>query len=117
MSSLPPTTGADVPPASPQKTAPMTPAETHGQDARATNATVRLGRYAVIAAILIVIGLVVGLVPRWRARHVLAKETAENAEEFVSVVSPTPGKSDLGVPLPAEVQAFVEAPRYARAHG
>lgn len=82
-----------------------------------TSAPVNLGRYALVAGILIVIGLVVGLVPRWHARRVLAKETAENAVQFVAVVSPTPGKSDLGVPLPAEVQAFVEAPIYARANG
>jgi len=35
----------------------------------------------------------------------------------VAVVSPVPGNSNLGVPLPAEVQAFVEAPIYARASG
>jgi len=35
----------------------------------------------------------------------------------VNVVSPVPGKSGFGVPLPAEVQAFVEAPIYARASG
>lgn len=57
------------------------------------------------------------MVPRWHARQVLARETAENAVQFVSVVLPAPGKSDLGVPLPAEVQAFVEAPIYARANG
>src|SRR5215469_10119692 len=107
MSSLPPTTGAGIPPAPPKKT--DSPAR--------TETPIRLGRYALIAVILIAIGLVVGLVPRWHARHILAKETADNEVQFVSVVSPTPGKSDLGVPLPAEVQAFVEAPRYARAHG
>jgi RND family efflux transporter MFP subunit len=66
---------------------------------------------------LIVIGLAVGLVPRWLARRALAKETVENAVQTVAVVSPSPGKSDMGVPLPAEVQAFVEAPIYARANG
>lgn len=39
------------------------------------------------------------------------------ATQYVSVVSPAPGKSELGVPLPAEVQAFVEAPIFARASG
>lgn len=119
MSSLPPITGKDVPPASSKKTETPEQIEAHGSrlDRDATNAPVKLGRYVLIAAVLIVIGLVVGLVPRWHARRALAKETAENAVQFVSVVSPTPGKSDLGVPLPAEVQAFVEAPIYARASG
>ena len=117
MSSLPPTSNPVASQVPAQKPTPASSVETHGRDARATNAPVKLGRYALIAAILIVIGLVVGLVPRWHSRQVLAKETAENAVQFVSVVSPTPGKSDMGVPLPAEVQAFVEAPIYARANG
>jgi membrane fusion protein, multidrug efflux system len=78
---------------------------------------VKLGRFLVVAIILIVIGLVVGLVPRWFARRALARETAENVVPSVAVVSPEPGKSEMGVPLPAEVQAFVEAPIYARASG
>jgi RND family efflux transporter MFP subunit len=78
---------------------------------------VKLGRFGLIAVILIVIGLAVGIVPRWLARRALNKETAENAVQSVAVISPAPGKSDLGVPLPAEVQAFVEAPIYARANG
>jgi len=78
---------------------------------------VKLGRIFAAIIILIVIGLAVGLIPRWRARHALARETAENVVQSVAVVSPAPGKTDMGVPLPAEVQAFVEAPIYARANG
>jgi RND family efflux transporter MFP subunit len=78
---------------------------------------VKLGRIFAIATVLIIIGLVVGLVPRMRARHSLARETVAEAVQSVSVVSPSPGKADLGVPLPAEVQAFVEAPIFARASG
>ena len=96
-----------APPSGPTTSPPQTSSPT----------PVKLGRFALIASILIVIGLVVGFVPRWHARRVLAKETAENAVPFVAVVSPEPGKSDLGVPLPAEVQAYVEAPIYARANG
>jgi membrane fusion protein, multidrug efflux system len=77
----------------------------------------KLGRFVIVAVILIVIGLAVGLLPRWFARRALAKETVENSTQTVAVVSPSPGKSDMGVPLPAEVQAFVEAPIYARANG
>src|SRR5215472_7616219 len=81
------------------------------------DAPVKLGRFASIAVFLIVVGLVVGLLPRWFARRSLAKETAEMAVQSVAVVLPKPGKTDLGVPLPAEVQAFVEAPIFARASG
>lgn len=96
---MPPTTPVTSPPTSP----PAAP--------------VKLGRFATIAVVLIVVGLVVGLVPRWFARQSLEKETREMAVQSVAVVSPSPGKSDLGVPLPAEVQAYVEAPIYARASG
>jgi membrane fusion protein (multidrug efflux system) len=78
---------------------------------------VKLGLIFTVAIILIIIGLAVGLIPRWMSRRALAKETAENAVPSVSVVTPAPGKTDMGVPLPAEVQAFVEAPIYARANG
>ena len=77
----------------------------------------RLSRFALIAVVIVLIGLAIGLLPRWRARHTLARETQELAVTSVAVVSPTPGKTDLGVPLTAEVQAFVEAPIYARASG
>jgi membrane fusion protein, multidrug efflux system len=100
-------TTPSVPPASPpapSKTAPPSP-------------PVKLGKFAIVAMILIVIGLAVGFVPRFLARRALARETAENAIPSVAVVSPEPGKSEMGVPLPAEVQAFVEAPIYARANG
>jgi RND family efflux transporter MFP subunit len=78
---------------------------------------VKLGPIFLVAAVLVIIGLAVGLIPRMLARRSLAKETAANAIQSVTVVSPGPGKADMGVPLPAEVQAFVEAPIYARASG
>jgi membrane fusion protein, multidrug efflux system len=78
---------------------------------------VKLGRIFAVAIILVVIGLAVGLIPRWLAKRSLAKETGENSLPSVAVISPAPGKSEMGVPLPAEVQAFVEAPIYARANG
>jgi len=93
--------------ATPPPTAPAHP----------TPRPVRLGPIFVVAAVLIVIGLVVGIVPRYLSHRSLVKETAENAVQSVAVVSPEPGKADLGVPLPAEVQAFVEAPIFARASG
>ncbi len=81
------------------------------------SAPIKLGPIAIVAVILIIVGLAVGIVPRWLAKQALAKETAEMAVRYVAVVSPTPGKSEMGVPLPAEVQAYVEAPIFARANG
>jgi membrane fusion protein (multidrug efflux system) len=77
----------------------------------------RFGRFALVAAALIVIGLLAGFLPRLHARHVLEAETRALAVSTVVVVSPAPGKSSLGVPLPAEIAAYVEAPIYARASG
>lgn len=98
-------------------TPPATPTPAPANPPPPAPSPVKLSRIFTIAAVLIVIGLVIGIVPRWFARRALAKETTENAVQYVSVVSPEPGKSDLGVPLPAEVQAYVEAPIYARASG
>ena len=78
---------------------------------------VSLRRIAEIVVVRIVIGLVIGLVPRWRARHRLLAETRTDSVVTVNVISPTPSKSDLGTPLPAEVQAFVQATIHARASG
>jgi len=78
---------------------------------------VKLGLIFTVAVVLIIIGLAVGLIPRFLAKRALVKETAENAVQTVETVSPGPGKTEMGVPLPAEVQAFVEAPIYARANG
>jgi RND family efflux transporter MFP subunit len=78
---------------------------------------VSLRRIAEIVVVLIVIGLVVGLVPRWRARHKLLAETRADSVVTVNVISPVPATSDLGTPLPAEVQAFVQATIHARASG
>lgn len=78
---------------------------------------VRLGRFALIVGILLLIGLAVGLWPRWLARRALAEEAREESGTSVAVVLPVPGKAGLGTPLSAEVRAFVEAPIYARASG
>ena len=107
MNTTPPATPA------PKQASPSSPAAANPPPA----APVKLSRIFTVAAILIVIGLVIGIVPRWFARRALARETVQNAVRYVSVVSPEPGKSDMGVPLPAEVQAYVEAPIYARASG
>jgi len=78
---------------------------------------VNLRRPVGIICVLIVIGLAIGFVPRWLARRHLVLETQADGVTLVSVASPTPTTADLGAAIPAEVQAFVEAPIYARASG
>jgi RND family efflux transporter MFP subunit len=78
---------------------------------------VGLGRIAKITAILVVIGLAIGIVPRWFAHRALAAEDKADALPVVSVISPSVSQPDLSTPLPAEVRPFVQAPIYARASG
>ena len=78
---------------------------------------VRLRRVAEIVVVLIVIGLIIGLVPRWLARQKLLAETHADSVLTVSVISPVASVPDLGTPLPADVQAFVQATIHARASG
>jgi RND family efflux transporter MFP subunit len=68
-------------------------------------------------AVLIVIGVIAGLVPRWRHQTELGAETLELSIPTVTVVTPKPGESSSGLPLPAEIKAWVETPIYARANG
>ncbi len=78
---------------------------------------ITLGRLAWIVIILVVIGLCVGLIPRLVHRHYLSNEATADSVTTVSVISPAPVKADLGTPLPAEVQAFIQASIHARASG
>jgi membrane fusion protein, multidrug efflux system len=82
-----------------------------------TASPIRLRRVAEIVVVLVVIGLIIGLVPRWLAHRKLLAETHADSVLTVNVISPTPSKPDLGTPLPAEVQAFVQATIHARASG
>jgi len=78
---------------------------------------VKLAFAAVVIAVLIATGVVSGLVPRWRQHTGLGAETRELSVPTVTVVSPKPGQSGPGLPLPAEIKPWAEAPIYARANG
>ena len=83
----------------------------------AASAGAKLRNAAIVAGVLVVIGAVAGLVPRWLHRSALRAETRELAILTVSVVSPMPGTNAAGLTLPAEAKALVEAPIYARTSG
>jgi RND family efflux transporter MFP subunit len=78
---------------------------------------VRLSRIGFVVVVLVVIGLIAGLAPRWMARHKLVAETRADAILTVDVASPVPSEADLGTPLPADVQPFIQAAIHARASG
>ncbi|MBV9087652.1 MAG: efflux RND transporter periplasmic adaptor subunit [Acidobacteriaceae bacterium] len=80
----------------------------------------RPAHYWLIAllAIVIVVGLVVsGILPRIQARASLRKETQELAVANVVVIQPKVSSGAQELVLPANVQAYVDAPIYARTSG
>src|SRR6266567_2026233 len=70
-----------------------------------------------IIALLIIGGLLLGFLPRWRQSRSTATDTGQLAIPSVSVVSPTPGTNHAGMLLPAEVRPWLEASIFARANG
>ncbi len=69
---------------------------------------------AVVAAVLLVI---FGILPRIQARTALRQETARMAVATVAVVQPKHTAPSQEIVLPANVQAFADAPIYARTNG
>src|SRR5580704_2418728 len=79
-----------------------------------------VGRSVVILLVaVVVVGLLVlsGIVPRLKSRKALAAETNELAAPTVLVVQPKRGAPSQEILLPGSIQAFVDAPIYARTNG
>ena len=72
---------------------------------------------AAAVVVLITMGVVSGLIQRSRQHTELGAETLELSIPTVTVVSPKPGQPTAGLPLPAEIKPWAEAPIYARANG
>jgi RND family efflux transporter MFP subunit len=78
------------------------------------------GRTAAMLLIaVIVVGFLVisGIVPRLRSRKALAAETNQLAAPTVLVIQPKRGAPSQEILLPGNIQAFVDAPIYARTNG
>jgi RND family efflux transporter MFP subunit len=74
--------------------------------------------WIVLLALAVVAALVIsGILPRIHARAALDTETAEMAIPSVTVVHPKRGAPTQEVVLPANVQAYIDAPIYARTNG
>ena len=72
---------------------------------------------AVLALVIVVIVVLSSILPRIQARTTVKKETAELAIPSVSVTQPKKNAPGQEVILPANVQAFKDAPIYARTNG
>jgi RND family efflux transporter MFP subunit len=71
-----------------------------------------------IIAVVVVIALVAsGIIPRLRDKKALAAETDELAAPTVLTVQPKQGAPAQEIILPGNIQAFVDAPIYARTNG
>jgi RND family efflux transporter MFP subunit len=77
----------------------------------------KIRRYALIALVIALLLAVWGEVSRVRARSSLAKETAQAAVLTVVTVSAERSTSGEELVLPGAVQAYIEAPIYARTSG
>ena len=72
---------------------------------------------ALVAFLIVVAVVISGIVPRVRARATLRNETNQLAVPAVIVVKPKPSSPGQEVILPANVQAYRDAPIYARTNG
>jgi RND family efflux transporter MFP subunit len=72
-----------------------------------------------VLIVLLVVGAVVamGIIPRLRSRQALQRETQREAEPAVIVLRPTLAAPAEELVLPANIQAFIDAPIYARTSG
>lgn len=77
----------------------------------------KLTPWAVGIIVLFAVGLVLGLLPRWRHSNELHAETTQLAIPTVIVAKPVHGKPEGGLEIPAEVKPQMESPIYARANG
>jgi RND family efflux transporter MFP subunit len=78
----------------------------------------KLGPLFLIVAIIIVILVVIaGVVPRMRAKAALRIETDKSAVPTVDVIQPKQGAPHQEIVLPGNIQAFIDAPIYARTNG
>src|SRR5690242_561748 len=79
----------------------------------------RVRTVVVVLAVLAIAAAVVasGIIPRLRARQQLRQQTDLAAEPAVTVVRPQRGAPSEEVVLPGNIQAFIDAPIYARTNG
>jgi RND family efflux transporter MFP subunit len=73
--------------------------------------------FLVVAIIIVIAVVVAGVVPRLRAKAALRKETDKSAIPSVDVIQPKQGAPHQEIVLPGDIQAFTDAPIYARTNG
>jgi RND family efflux transporter MFP subunit len=72
---------------------------------------------AILAAVIVAVVFVSGVLPRVTARTTLRQETDQLAVPTVSVIQPKQTAPSQEIVLPADVQPYINAPIYARTNG
>jgi RND family efflux transporter MFP subunit len=71
----------------------------------------------IVAIIVVIVVVITGVVPRLRAKAALKTETDKSAVPTVDVIQPKQGAPHQEIVLPGNIQAFTDAPIYARTNG
>lgn len=72
---------------------------------------------ALVVLVVVALIIVAGVLPRIQARTTLRHETGQLAVPVVNVIAPKAASPQQEVVLPANVQAYIDAPIYARTTG
>jgi multidrug efflux pump subunit AcrA (membrane-fusion protein) len=102
-----------------EKQAPQSPPpQSEGYDTQARQPRRGHGVIIAILVVIIVAGVIVmGVVPRLRAKAALRTETTDLAVPTVAVIHPKRGDPEQEIILPGNIQAFEDAPIFARTNG
>jgi RND family efflux transporter MFP subunit len=73
--------------------------------------------FLIVAIVIVVLVVIAGVVPRMRAKTALKKETDKSAVPTVYVIQAKQGSPHQEIVLPGNIQAFIDAPIYARTNG
>jgi RND family efflux transporter MFP subunit len=73
--------------------------------------------FLIVAIVIVIVVVIAGVVPRLRAKAALRKETDKSAVPTVDVIEPKQGAPHQEIVLPGNIQAFIDAPIYARTNG
>ncbi|HXO00374.1 MAG TPA: efflux RND transporter periplasmic adaptor subunit [Candidatus Acidoferrales bacterium] len=93
------------------------PQESYDRPARKTEGSGHGVVIAVLVAIIVAGIVVMGVVPRLRAKAALRTETRDLAIPAVVVIHPKRGDPQQEIVLPGNMQAFEDAPIFARTNG
>lgn len=78
---------------------------------------IRRGLFAIAALVVLTGAVLAGVIPRLKARTQVRRETSELAVPTVSIVQPKRAAPAQEIVLPGNIQAFTDAPIYARTNG